>query len=68
MTKKTLEAEFSMHMKRITEVELWELVDTGRENFKKTGVVDDVIPHDKTEYSSHEISEVVDVKKGMSEY
>ena len=48
------------HKKRITEGELWELVDTGRENVKKTGVTDDVITRDKTEYSSHTLAEVVD--------
>ena len=47
-------------MKRITEGELWEIVDTGRENVKRTGVTDDVITCDKTEYSSHAINEVID--------
>ena len=28
-TKNTPEADFARHMKRITEAELWELVDTG---------------------------------------
>ena len=67
MTKNTPEAYFARHTKRITEGELWELVDTGRENIKKTGVTDDVITRDKTEYSSHAISEFVDGKTGMSE-
>ena len=46
-------------MKRITEGELWELVDNGMDNFKNTGVVDDAITRDKTEYSSldHKIQE-----------
>ena len=43
MTKNTLEADFARHMKRIIEGELWYLMDTGRENVKKTGVTDDVI-------------------------
>ena len=47
-------------MKRITEGELWEIVDTGRENVKRTGVTDDVITCDKTEYSSHTITEAMD--------
>ena len=38
-------------------------MDTGRDNFKKTGVTDDVITCDKVEYSSHELAEVVDGKK-----
>ena len=32
---------------------------TGRENFKNTGLTDDVIARDKTEYSSHSLAEVV---------
>ena len=59
ITKNTLEADFARRMRRITEGELWELVDTGRENFKKTGVMDDVINHDNTEYSSRTLSEVL---------
>ena len=49
MTKNTLEAYFARHIKRIAEVEHWELVDTGRGNVKNTGVTDDVITCDKTE-------------------
>ena len=60
MTKNTSEADLARQTRRITEVELWELVDTGRENVKKTGVTDDIINRDKTEYSSHALSEVVD--------
>ena len=33
----------------------------------ETGVTDDVITCDKTEYSSHTITEVVDGKTGMGE-
>ena len=60
MTKNTSEADLTRHMRRITEGELWELVDTGRENVKKTGVTDDVNTRDKTEYSSRAFAEVVD--------
>ena len=60
MTKNTSEADFARHIRRITEGELWELVDTGRENVKKIGVTDDVITRDKTEDSSHALDEVVD--------
>ena len=42
-------------------------MDTGRDNLKKTGVTDDVITRNKNEYSSHAISEVMDVKTGISE-
>ena len=60
MTKKSSEEDCVMHMKRIIEGELWEIVDTGRENVKNTRVTDDVITHDKTKYSSHALDEVVD--------
>ena len=59
MTENTLEADFARHMRRITEGELWELVDTGRENANKTGVTDGVITRDKTEYSSHALDDIV---------
>ena len=49
MNKTTLEEDFARNTRRITEVELWELVYTGRKNFKKTEVTDDVITHDKNE-------------------
>ena len=60
MNKNTLEVDFTRHMRRITEGEIWELVDTGRQNVKKTGFADDVITRDKTEYSSHALAEVLD--------
>ena len=62
MTKNTSEEDFATHMRKIAEGELWELVDTGKENVNKIGVTDDVITHDKTEYSSHTLSEVVNGK------
>ena len=62
MTKNSSEAYFASHMRNITEGEIWELVDTGRYNFKKTGFTNDVITRDKTEYSSHALTEVVDGK------
>ena len=60
MTNNTLEVYFASHMNKITEGKLWELVDTGRENFNNTRVVDDVISHDKTEYSNNALAEVMD--------
>ena len=36
-------------------------MDTGRGNVMKTGVIDDIITRDKTEYSSHALDVVVDV-------
>ena len=65
MAKNTLEAYFARHMKRITEGELWELVDTGRENFKKAGVTGDIITRNKTVYSSYVLAEVVDGQTQM---
>ena len=62
MTNNVSEADFARHMNRITKGGLWELVDTGRENVNKTGVTDDVITHDKTEYFSHALAEVLDEK------
>ena len=62
MKKNNLEADFVRHPKRITEGELWELVDTGRENVKNTRVTDDGISCDKTEYSSHTLAEFADRK------
>ena len=66
MTKNTLEADFTRHMKWITEGELWDIVDTGRENVNKTVVTDDVNTRDNTECSSHALAEVVDGKTGRS--
>ena len=52
----------STHKIGITDGEILELVDTGRENVKKTGVTDDLITYYKIEYSSHALAEVVDGK------
>ena len=60
--KNTSEAYFSRHMKRITEGELWELMNTERENVKRNGVTDNAITHDKTDYSSHALTKFVDGK------
>ena len=62
MTKKSSEADCVMHMKRIIEGELWEIVDTGSENVNNTRVTHDFINRDNTEYYSHALAEVVDVK------
>ena len=50
-------------MKIVTEGELWELMDTGRENFNNTRVTDDVISRKNTVYCSHTLTEVVDEKR-----
>ena len=56
----TSESDFVKHMNRITEEELWEIVDTGRDNSKNDRVTNDFINSDNTEYSSHAILEVVE--------
>ena len=63
MTKNTSEVDFARHMRRISEGEIWELMDTGRENVKKKGVTDDIITYDKTEYFIHALDEVKDGTK-----
>ena len=40
MTNNFSEADYVKHMKIITEVELWYLVETVRENVKNIGVTD----------------------------
>ena len=60
MTKNTSEADSVNHTKSITEGELWELLETGKENVNNYRVTDAVIKREKTEYYSHVIAEVVD--------
>ena len=50
MKDNTLEEEFLRHMKIIIEGELWDLVDTERENVKNTKVMDDFTTCNNTEY------------------
>ena len=40
MTKNFSETDYVKHTKRITEGELWDLMETGRENVKNNGVLD----------------------------
>ena len=60
MTKNCSENDHSKHAKRITEGELWELVETGGENVKNNGVMDGVMNCDSTEYSIHELTNTMD--------
>ena len=62
MKNNASEADFVKHMNRITEGELWEILDAGRENVKNSRVTNDVINRDKTKYSSHVLAEVVDLE------
>ena len=41
--KNCSEANYFKHIKSITKGELWELVETGRENVKNIGVMDGVM-------------------------
>ena len=47
-TKIFFEADHAKHANRITEGEIWELVETGRENIKNNGVFDGVVDFDLT--------------------
>ena len=60
MAKIFSEVEYVKHMKRITEIELWDLVETGRDNVKNIGFMDEIMECEKTKYSSHAIAEVLD--------
>ena len=60
MENNTSELVFVKTMKRITEGELWELVETGRENVKNARFREDLFKHDKTEYYSHTLAAVAD--------
>ena len=59
MAKKYPEAEHVKHTKIITESEIQDLVETGKENVKND-VVDEVVNYDPTEYSSHSPANTVD--------
>ena len=60
MTNNCSEADHTKHAKIIREGELWELVDTGRENLNNNGVIDGVTDCEPTEYSSHALANTVD--------
>ena len=63
MTKDYSGEDYVKHVKRITEGELWDLVETVMENSKNIGVADEIMERDKTEYCSHARAEVVDEEK-----
>ena len=50
MMNNCYEEYFVKHMKRITDGEPWEIVETGRENINITKFMDDVMKHDNTGY------------------
>ena len=63
MTKNCSEADHAKHVKIITEVweegELWEIVETGREDFNNNWVMDGVTNCDSDEYSIHALANTV---------
>ena len=64
MTNNCYETDHAKNARIITEGELWQLVETGRENFKNNGVTDGVMDFDVNEYSSHAFPNPVDQKNG----
>ena len=59
MMKNCSEADYMKHVKRITEGELWGIVETRKENVKNIWFADEIMERDKTGYSIHTIAEVV---------
>ena len=59
MTKNCSKADYAKYTKRITEGELWDLVEVLRENLNNNGVLDGVMDCDLTEYSSPAIYDAV---------
>ena len=60
MTKNCSESDHVKHAKRITEGELWEIMETGMEDVNNNGVLDGVTDCDSTEYSRHELVNTVE--------
>ena len=59
MTKNFSKDDYAKHTKRITERELWELVETGRYTVNNNGVLDEVMDCESTEYSSHALDDAM---------
>ena len=64
MTKNFFEDDHTKHVKRIMEGELWEIVETGRDNVKNNRVVDGVTYFDSTEYSSQALNNTANQENG----
>ena len=60
MTKNCSKKYYVKHMKSITEGEIWEILENGRDNVKNIGVMYEMMEFDNTEYYSHALAEVVD--------
>ena len=56
MKRNFSESDHAKNAKRITEGELWEIVENGRENVKNNGVLDRFMDCESTKYSSHTLS------------
>ena len=56
MTNNFYDTDNVKHTKRIVGGEIWELMETGRENVKNNGVLYEVMDCDSTEYSSHSLA------------
>ena len=56
MTNNFYDIDNVKHTKRIVGGEIWELMETGRENVKNNGVLYEVMDCDSTEYSSHSLA------------
>ena len=54
------EVDSLKHVKIITEGELWDIMETMRGNVKIIRVTDEVLKHEKTEYSSRSFDEGMD--------
>ena len=54
------EVDSLKHVKSITEGELWDIMETMRGNVKIIRVTDEVLKHEKTEYSSRSFDEGMD--------
>ena len=62
MTNNCSEADYDKVENRITEGELWELVESGRKNVKNNGLLDRVMDNESTEYSSHALADAVNME------
>ena len=58
------EADHDKHAERITEGEIWVIVETGRENVNNNGVMDGVTDYDSAEYYSHTIANTMNQENG----
>ena len=65
MTKNCSEADHIKNTRNITEIETWEVVETGRKNVKYDGITDGVAYWDSLENYSHILINTVDHTNGI---